>query len=93
MPGQVVAYHLARVDGKARRLLRRIEKEQDPEELEKMEFRYDLYLTKITFLTNALIGCQRQRLAEREFDEWMKALDDAKSKGLDSQLLQKPATK
>lgn len=77
--GQIVAYHLAAVDRKAKRLLKRMKKETDNKELEKMEFRYDLYLTKITFLTNALTGCQRQRLAEREFDEWMVTLNDLKA--------------
>jgi hypothetical protein len=90
LPGQVVAYHLAAVDRKARKLLRRMEREADEEEREKMELRYDLYLTKVTFLANALTGCQRQRLAEREFDEWMKVLDDAKSKGINPQLLPQP---
>jgi hypothetical protein len=79
--GEIVAYHLSALDRRAKHLLKKIESGQlKPKQQLFAEMRYDNAIGRIAFLANTLTGIQKQRLAEREFDEWMKTLDDAKNR-------------
>lgn len=91
LPGQVLAHHLRYVDRRAKRLQKQMNSGKlGKKELERTAYLYDLCVGRIVFLSNALTGVDKVRLAEREFDEWQRVLDDAKAKGIDLRLLKKP---
>lgn len=89
--GKILGYHLARMDHRARKLLKEIASDHlTIKQRAALEMKYDFMLGRIAFVSNSLVAVQKQRLVEREFDEWVKALDDAKKSGLNPALLAEP---
>lgn len=77
--GKIVSYWLRKYDSWSRKIEKRLETEDlSEEEKAKLESELDKYIGKICFASQTLISIQKQRLAEREFDEWVIALEDAK---------------
>jgi hypothetical protein len=53
----------------------------DEKRQRELEVQYHECSGRIIYLSQAIVAAQKQRLAEREFDEWMKMVNDAKKEG------------
>lgn len=91
--GEIIGRHIKGLERRSKRIEKHLNHAElgkvhlTQKEIQHLESKHERLEGQLAFLTNTMTGIQKLRLAEREFDEWQRTLDDIKQKGGDPKLL------